>query len=98
MSFGGIKEEDIDRNKYRQALTNNCDDSCVLGYHNDGTTCYENFESGFNLAKRAGNECSVWEVIDCDDGTAYFFICHSNDPLHEIRKRIGWKNTEQEEE
>lgn len=45
---------------------------CTTGYDNDGSTGYEIFENGFELAQKAGGE-DVW-VSTALQGQAFFFI------------------------
>lgn len=76
-------------------LSEVADSSCTTGYDNDGSSGYELFENGFQLAQKAAGK-PVFVVHHPDEDVAFFFIAASED---EVRQRIdGAPEGEEEEE
>lgn len=63
------------------------DSSCTTGFDNDGSSGFDIFENGVELAIRAAKEgLKIWLVYKGDDaGVAYFFLANTED---EVRQRL----------
>ncbi|MGH9919498.1 MAG: hypothetical protein ACRD6W_11615 [Nitrososphaerales archaeon] len=65
-------EDDTDK---ADQLDDLADATCTLGFNNDGSTGFEIFENGYDLAvKAAGRPVFYFRNGDDDDGAAMFFI------------------------
>ncbi len=53
------------------AAYNNCDSNCTTGYDNDGSTGFEIFSNGFELAVESAGRPVTYAVVG---ETAFFFI------------------------
>ena len=70
------------------ALQDEADSSCTNGYDNDGSTGYEIFENGFELAeKAAGRDVFAHDVEDDESpGSTIFLIGTEPEVLARIAK------------
>lgn len=63
----------------REALGEEADASCTAGYDNDGSTGFEIFENGVELAAKAGGKNIFYAEVENEDGpnTVLFFTAEN---------------------
>jgi hypothetical protein len=66
-----LVEENVDNEAVLDALEEVPDGCCTTGFDNDGSTGYEIFENGFDLAFKAAGR-PVWQIDN--EEQAFFFI------------------------
>lgn len=78
-----IKLEIIANQKDYDELSDEADSGCTSGYDNDGSTGYEIFENGFELARKAGKKpvFAIW-----GDSGIFFFIGTKKSVMKRLQK------------
>lgn len=71
-----------------EALADRADSSCTAGYDNDGSTGYEIFENGFDLAVKAAGRPVFQHDVESDDdaGTCLFFVGEAEEVLARLQE------------
>jgi hypothetical protein len=77
--------DELASKKDSDQLSEEADSGCTSGYDNDGSTGYEIFENGFDLAQKAGKK-TVFAVFADDDESVFFFIGTKKSVLRRIQK------------
>lgn len=85
-----LQEQFEDDAEKSDALDETSDSSCTLGFDNDGSTGFELFENGYQLAvKAAGRPIFYVEAGDNVDGSALFFIGTEDEIEAKLRASVA---------
>jgi hypothetical protein len=77
---------DLAQTKDMDEFYNTADSTCTTGYDNDGSTGFEIFKNGFELAKQANGP--IWVIQRDDRDVAFFYVGTFDEVWNKISKLL----------